>query len=59
MNITEIKRDEFEEIQDFCESLREYGHIYHYPPEKLDEPFNKIMEGIKEIQRLMDDSWEM
>ena len=46
-------------MYDFLEGLQDYGHIYHYPPEKLDEPFKKIMEGIEEIQRLMKDSFEM
>lgn len=31
------------------EGLQDYGHIYHYPPEKLDEPFKKIIEGIEEV----------
>ena len=59
MDIKKIKRFEMEEIQDFCNSIEEYGHIYHYPAERLDEPFNKIMEGIEEVQKLMRDSFEM
>ena len=53
MIIKELKRTEVGKICDFLEGLREYGHIYYYPPEKLDEHFKKIMEGIEEIQRLM------
>lgn len=59
MDIKEIKNIEVGEIYDFLEGLQDYGHIYHYSPEKLDEPFKKIMEGIKEIQKLMKDSFEM
>lgn len=59
MDIKEIKKFEIEEIYDFWQGLQEYGHIYHYPPEKLDEPFRKIMEGIEEVQKLMKDSWDM
>ncbi len=59
MDIKEIKKEEISEIYDFLNLLQDYGHVYHYPPEKLDEPFKKIMEGIQEIQQLMDDSYEM
>lgn len=59
MDIKEIKKEEVSEMYDFLEGLQDYGHIYHYPPEKLNEPFKKIMEGIEEIQQLMNDSFEM
>lgn len=59
MDIKELKKPEMQEILDFYYGIEEYGHIYHYPPEKLDEPFRKILEGIKEVQKLMDDSYEM
>ena len=59
MDIKEIKSTEVSEMYDFLEGLQDYGHIYHYPPEKLDEPFKKIMEGIDEIQQLMKDSFEI
>lgn len=59
MNIVEIKQEEVNEIYGFLEGLQDYGHIFHYPPEKLDVPFGKIMEGIKEIEQLMKDSFEM
>lgn len=58
-DIKELKKEEMQEIIDFWHGIEEYGHIYHYPPEKLDEPFRKIMEGIREINKLMDDSWSM
>lgn len=47
MNIKEIKKQEVCEMYDFLEGLQDYGHIYHYLPEKLDEPFKKIMEWMK------------
>ena len=59
MDIKKIKSQEVEEIFDFWQGLQDYGHIYHYPPERLDEPFRKIMEGIEEVQGLMNDSFEM
>ena len=59
MNIKELKPAEMEEILDFYTHIEEYGHIFHYPSEKLDEPFKKIMEGIDEIRKMMNDSWEM
>lgn len=59
MDIKKIKAEEMSDIQDFCNGIEDYGHIYLYPPEKLDEPFKKIMEGIAEVQQLMNDSFEM
>lgn len=59
MDIKKIKSDEIQEIYNFLDGLQEYGHIYHFPPENLDVPFKKILEGIKEIQKLMKDSFEM
>ncbi len=59
MDIKNIKTNEIQEIYDFLEGLQDYGHIYHFPPERLDEPFNKILEGIAEIQKLMKESWSM
>ena len=59
MDINKIKSIEMQEIRDFCDGISEYGHIYHYPPERLDESFKKILDGIAEIQQLMKDSWEI
>ena len=59
MDIKKIKEEEIHDISNFLEVLEEYGHVYHFPPEKLDEPFKKILEGIQEIHELMDDSYEM
>ncbi len=59
MDIKIIKKNEMEEIIDFYYHIEEYGHIYHYPIEKLDEPFKKILEGIAEVQQLMKDSFGM
>lgn len=42
-DIAQIKKYELEEIQDFLDGIEEYGHIYHFPPEKLDAPFANIM----------------
>ena len=59
MDIKDLKSIELQEIIDFWQGIQDYGHIYHYPPERLDEPFKKIMEGIQEIRQLMEDSFEM
>ena len=58
-NIKVLKKEEMQELIDFYYRIEEYGHIYHYPPERLDEPFKKILEGISEINKLMNDSWSM
>lgn len=57
MDIREIKKTEMQEIIDFQYHIEEYGHIYHYEAEKLDEPFKKIIEGIEEVRELMKDSY--
>jgi hypothetical protein len=59
MDIKEIKKQEVEEIIGFYSHLQDYGHVYHYEPEKLNEPFKKIMDGISEVRKLMDDSYSM
>lgn len=59
MDIKQLKKQEISDIYDFLYGLEDYGHIYHYPVEKLNKPFEKIMEGISEIQQLMKDSFEM
>ena len=58
-SIEEYKYAEIMEIYGFLDGLEEYGYIYHCPLDKLDEPFEKILEGIAEIQQLLDDSYEM
>ena len=57
MNIQNLKLEEMQEIIDFYYHVEEYGHIFHFEPEKLDEPFKKIIEGISEIRKMMDDSY--
>ena len=59
MDIKKIKSTEIQDIRDFLQGLEDYGHIYHYSPEQLDEPFKKILEGIAEVQILMKESWSM
>lgn len=58
-DIKKIKNEEMDDIQNFCNVIEEYGHIFHMNTELLDEPFNKIMEGISEVHKMMDESWEM
>lgn len=59
MDIKKLKSEEIQEIYDFLSGIEEYGHIYHYPPEMLDEPFKKILEAIETIQNMMKESWSM
>jgi hypothetical protein len=59
MDIKELKPQEMQEIIDFYHHIEDYGHIFHFEPEKLDEPFKKIIEGISEIRKMMDDSYGM
>ena len=51
--------EEMNEIIDFWQHIEDYGHIFHLEPKLLDEPFKKIIEGISEIRKMMDDSYSM
>jgi len=57
MDIKEIKKYEVSEIYDFLNVLEDYGHIFLLEPKLLDEPFRKILEGIEEVQAMMDESY--
>ena len=57
--LKELKKQEFGEICDFINHLQDYGHIFHLDPKLLDEPFRKILEGMAEIEKMMDDSYGM
>jgi hypothetical protein len=59
MDINQLKSQEMTEIIDFWQHIVDYGHIYHLEPKLLDEPFKKIIEGILEIKKMMDDSYSM
>lgn len=52
-----LKKMEMEEIKDFYYFIEEYGHIFYDDPKTLDEPFKKIMDGINEIQNIVDDNY--
>jgi hypothetical protein len=59
MDINEIKKAEMIEIIDFYYKIEEYGHIFHLDPKLLDEPFKKIIEGMKAVEEMMNDSYGM
>ena len=59
MDINDIKPDELQEIIDFYYFIKDFGHIYHFPENRLDAPFNKIIEGINEVRNYIDDSYSM
>lgn len=56
-DINEIKKIEMSEIIGFYYFIEEYGHIFYDDPKILDEPFRKIMEGINEIQDIVDNNY--
>jgi hypothetical protein len=59
MDIKELKPQEMDEIFDFYQHVVDYGHVFHLEPKLLDEPFKKIIEGIMEIRKMMNDSYSM
>ena len=57
MNIKDIKQNELQEIIDFYYHIEDFGHIFYDDPKVLDKPFSKIMEGIDEIKKIIDDNY--
>ena len=58
-DIMEIKKSEMNEKIDFYYKIEEYGHIFHLDIKLFDEPFRKIIEGMKEVEKMMDDSYSI
>ena len=59
MDIKEIKKEELQEIIDFYQHIEDFGHIFYDNPQILDAPFSKIMEGINEIRKIIDDNYHI
>jgi len=56
-DINEIKKQEIGEIVDFYYFIQDYGHIFHENESVLAEPFKKIMEGISEVRKIIDNNY--
>jgi len=56
-DINEIKKQEMGEIIDFYYFIQDYGHIFYDDPRILDAYFKKIIEGITEIRKIIDDNY--
>ena len=59
MDIKELKKEEIQEIIDFYYHIQDFGHILYDDPKALDKPFSKIMEGIDEIKKIIDDNYHI
>lgn len=59
MDIKKLKQYEIQEMIDFYCHLEEYGHIFHLDPKLLERPFEKIMEGISEVRKMIEESYEI
>ena len=57
-DINDIKQDELREIGFFICDVEDDGQVFRINQALLDEPFDKIMDGIKKIRRLMRESGE-
>lgn len=58
-DIMQVKKQEMQKIIDFYYKIEDYGHIFHLDNKLLDVPFKKILEGIEEINKMMDDSYSI
>ena len=56
--IKELKKNEMKEVIDFYYFIEEYGHIFYDNPKVLDEPFKKIINGIEEVRKVINDNYE-
>lgn len=54
-DIKDIKKNEMVDIIDFYYFIEEYDHIFYGKNEELDEPFKKIIEGIEEVRKIVED----
>lgn len=52
--VEQIKKNELSEIADFLIFIEDYGHIFYESEHVLDSGFNKILEGIEEIKKIID-----
>ena len=50
MDIAILKKDEMQEIKDFCNGIEEFGHIFLLDPKLLDEPFKDELSSKKPIK---------
>lgn len=57
MNIKDIKKNEMQEIIDFYYFIEDYGHIFYDEEKVLNEPFKKILDGINEVRKIVDDNY--
>ncbi len=56
-DIKELKKIEMQEIIDFYYFIEDYGHIFYDDSKILDVPFKKILEGIEEVRKIVDDNY--
>jgi len=56
-DISEIKKSEICQIHDFLQLLNEYGHIFYNDPADLDAPFKKILDGIKDVEDIIQENY--
>ena len=59
MDIKDIKTIELQKIIDFYYLIEDYGHIFLLEKELLDESFKKIIEGIEEVEKMINDSYSI
>ena len=54
-NIKDLRNIEMQEIIDFYYHIEEYGHIFYGDNSELDKPFKKIIDGIEEVKKIIED----
>lgn len=54
-HIKELRKTEMQEIIDFYYHIEEYGHIFYGDNSELNPGFEKIIQGIEEIEKIIDD----
>ena len=57
-DIKQIMKTEVEEIRDFLIFLEDYGHIFYGDKKELKPSFDKILEGIEEVHKIVDGYYE-
>jgi hypothetical protein len=54
-HINDLRKEEMEEIIDFYNHIQEYGNIFYGDNSELEPGFEKIMGGIEEIKKIIED----
>jgi uncharacterized protein YktA (UPF0223 family) len=54
-HIKDLRKTEMQEVIDFYYHIEEYGQIFYGDNSELDPAFKKIIEGIEDVRKIIED----